>query len=76
MSATLTAERLGRPVKLHDALNPLDLVELTPVMKLTNGGAEIVIGLIEWAGAHGASRFGQRENPHAPRESGGQVHSG
>jgi hypothetical protein len=47
MSATLTAERLGRPAKLHDALNPLDLVELTPVMKLTNAGAEIVIGLID-----------------------------
>jgi subtilisin family serine protease len=49
------AERLKRPVKFQSidsnrefsALNPLDLVKLTPVMNLTNGSAEIVIGLID-----------------------------
>jgi subtilisin family serine protease len=55
MVAVSIPETLVRPVKLRSiesnwdlgALNPLDLVQLTPVMKLTNGGAEIVIGLID-----------------------------
>jgi subtilisin family serine protease len=55
MIAVSRPERLVRPVRLRSkdancdlgALNPLDLVGLAPVMKLTSGSAEIVIGLID-----------------------------
>lgn len=36
-----------RPLPAQDALSPLDLVKLTPLMQLANGRAETAIGLID-----------------------------